>query len=315
MILGQVSMVYPDEVVFACDRNAITLKFIAAGSGSVGGLFTLTNANSESVQIEYNSEQKNMTFNLFSVFKKLLGYDSYTTITMNGSVTNGTSTANITPVGFKLCNGRTLHSRPHNAETIVYYYESTDLYATEILSLYGGTVNQTGVGPGITKFDWTTNLPSFDVIQIDGEERRVIHFRRAGIGGDSSIEAGCEDGDGTADTSYGVLKLKYINTDGCWRHLMGKIINRKRTTGITDWRADDIVRHTPNGMITTTTDEITVGFPGCERKAYCEDIMYSPQIYYQREDGEWEPCMVSSKSIQLENWDQNDIQITIKTLA
>ena len=313
MILGSVNMVYPDEVVFSNDRNVIELKYIVSGSGSVGGLFTLTNANSESVQIEYNSEQKYLAFNLFSVFKKLLGDDSYTTITMSGSVGNGTSTANITPVAFKLCDGRTLHSRPHNAETVVYYYDSSDLYATEILSLYGGTVNQTGVQPGITKFNWTTSLPSFDVIQVDGEDRRVIHFQRAALGGDSSFSSGCS-GDG-AETSFGVMKFKYTNTDGCWKHLQGKVISRKRSVGITDWRADDIVRHTPHGMITSTTDEVTVGFPGVKRGAYAEDIMFSPIIYYQREDGEWEPCMVSSKSIQLQKWDENDIEITFQTLA
>lgn len=307
-----INVVYPEEMVFSNDRNVVTLQYLGGNNRTVGAILNFTNGGGDTVQLNYNSEQKYLVFNLLSVFKKMLGNDTYNTVTMTGSISDGVSTASISPVSFKLADGRTLHSRPHNAERVVYYYDNMDLHGFEVLSLYGGTVGQTTVQSGITKFDWETNLDSFDMPQTDGQDTRTIHFQRAAIGGDDTYQTGCLDGD---DDSVGVFKVRYFNTDGCKRFLQGKIQNRKRTVGYTEWTADDIVRHSPNAMITSTTDEITVGFPSVARQAYAEDILYSPIIEYQREDGEWEPCIVSSKSVQLKNWNENDIEITFKTLA
>lgn len=310
-LLGSVNVVFPDEVVFVNDRNTITLSYTGANNYTVGALFTLTNGQGVSVQLAYESEQKYLTFNLLSTFKKLIGDDIYNTVTLYGSVTNGQTSTNITPLGFKLVDGRTLHSRPHNAERVVYYYDNNDLYDCQILSLTGGTVGQTVVSSGITKFNWTTNLDSFQMTQVDGTNTRTIDFIRCAMGGDTTFQTGCEDG----NEQIGLFKVRYINTDGCYRYLQGKIQSRKRTVGYTEWRADEQVRHTPNGLITTTTDEVTVGFPSVSRLAYADDIMYSPIIQYQREDGEWQPCIISSKSLTMKDWNTNDLEITFKTLA
>lgn len=310
-LLLSINVVFPDEVVFTNDRNVVTLQYIGGNNRTVGGQFTFTNGGGETAQLNYNSEQKYLVFNLLSTFKKLIGNDTYNTVTMTGSVTDGISTSNITPVSFKLVDGRTLHSRPHNAEKVVYYYDNMDLHAFEVLSINGGTVGQTTVQSGITKFNWETNLDSFEMPQTDGTNVRTILFKRAALGGDNNFQSGCEDG----NEEVGIFKVRYFNVDGCKRFLQGKIQNRKRTVGYTEWTADDIVRHTPNGMITSVLDEITVGFPSVARESYAEDIMYSPIVEYQREDGEWQPCIISGKSVQLKNWTENDIEITFKTLA
>lgn len=316
ILAGNVSMMYPDECTFINDRNTITLHYLGVGNNTVGGAFTFTNQQGTAVQIAYNSEQIFLTFNLFSVLKKLMNNDVYNVVTVTGSVVCGETATNIHPFTLKCIDGRTLHSREHNSERIIYYYEPSDLYGVEILSLYGGTVNGFTVQAGVNKFNLSSFNGDFQITQVDGDFQRTIYFKNSTIGGDNTYCVDDSDEEGTGNNSNGgVFRVRYFNTDGCMRHLIGKITSRKRTVGYTDWRADELVRHTPNGMITTTTDEITVGFPAIARKSYAEDIMFSSRIEYVNQNGEWQPCILSTKNINLPNWDENDIEITFKTLA
>ena len=302
-------MLYPDEVAFVNDRNTIELKYIGAGTDTVGAAFTLTNQQGTAVNISYNSEQPFLLFNLFSVLKKVIGNDTYNVVTVTGSVVCGENSANIHPFVIKAVDGRTLNSRPHNSERIIYYYDVSELNGLAILSLYGGTVDGFTVQAGIIKQNLQAHAQlndDFDITQVDGDNTRIITFKAATVGGDNDY---CiTDGEG-------VLKVRYINVDGCLRYLQGKITNRKRSVGYTDFRADELVRHTPNGMITQTTDEVTVGFPSIARESYAEDILFSPVIEYMDVNGDWQPCVIASKSISLNDWVNNDIEITFKVLA
>lgn len=308
LIMGKVNMSYPDEVAFVNDRNTIELQYIGAGTDTVGAAFTLTNEQGTAVNIAYNSEQQHLLFNLFSVLKKLIGDDTYNVVTVTGSIVCGETATNIHPFVIKTVDGRTLHSRPHNSERIIYFYNNDELLGVPFLSLYGGTVNGFTVQSGVNKFNLSNNgrIPdTFQVEQVDGEYTRKITFLRAAIGGDSEY---CIEGGG-------VLKFRYFNVDGCLRYLQGIITNRKRSVGYTDFRADNLVRHTPNGMITQTTDEVTVGFPSVARETYAEDILFSPIIEYMDVNGDWQPCIIASKSLSLNDWDSNDLEITFKVLA
>lgn len=317
-IMGRVDLMYPEEICFIHDRNIITLTYIAAGDNTVGGVFTLTNQQGETATLLYNSEQKYLTFNLLSTLKKMMNNDYYNVVTVSGSVICGETSEDITPFNIKCVDGRTLHSRGHNTERIIYYYDNSDLTGLEFLMLDGGTINFTQVQSGVVKQNLSNYTGDFTVNIVDGNVNRVVTVKKAVIGGDNGYSTGCgEDGDegGGVDNSFGILKLRYRNTDGCQRFIQGKITGRKRTVGQQDWRADELVRHTPNAMITATTDEITVGFPDIARESYTEDIMYSPKIEYQREDGEWESCIIGGKSLTLKEWDTNEFEITFITLS
>jgi len=298
-------MLYPDICAFINDRNTITLQYLGVGNNTVGGAFTLTNQQGTAVNIAYNSEQKYLVFNLFSVLKKLMNNDVYNVVTVTGSVVSGETATNIQPFTLKCIDGRTLHSRPHCSEKVIYYYDSDELNAVEILSLEGGTVAGYTVQAGINKFNLSQHTGNFTVTQVDGDMTRTIQFIAAAIGGDTDY---CID-------EGGIFRVRYANTDGCIRFLQGKITSRKRSVADTEWRADNLVRHTPNGMITQTTDEVTVGFPSVARESYAEDIMFSPYIEYMNIAGEWQPCVISSKSLSLNDWQNNDIEITFKVLA
>ena len=248
----------------------------------------------------------------------MMHFDFYNVVTVTGAVMCGETSANITPFTLKCVDGRTLLSRGHNSERIIYYYDNSDLTGLEFLMLEGGTINYTQVQSGVVKQNLSNYSGDFNVTIVDGNVNRVVTVKKSVIGGDNGYSTGCgEDGDedGGVDNSFGILKLRYRNTDGCQRFLQGKITSRKRTVGQQDWRADELVRHTPNAMITATTDEITVGFPDIARESYAEDIMYSPIIEYQREDGDWEPCIIGGKSLTLKEWDINEFEITFITLA
>lgn len=316
LIAGRVAFNYPDECAFINDRNTFTLMNISANNDGVGGAFTLTNNNGVSAGISYNSEQKNLTFNLLSILKKMLGSDTYNTVTVTGSVVCGEVSANITPFTLKCIDGRTLHSRGHNSERVIYYYDSSDLHGLELLSMNGGVINGFTVQPGITKMDFYQS-GDFQIIQVDGDRTMTISVVKSSLGGDDGfcIDDDDDEGGTGGGSNGGVFRVRYVNTDGCHRFLVGKIISRKRSVGYTEWRADELVRHTPGGMVSATTDEITVGYPSVDRLSYAEDIMFSPVIEYVNQDGEWQPCILSTKSVNLTDWDSNDIELTYKTLA
>lgn len=316
--MGKVNMVFPDEVCFINDRNTISLTYVADGNENVGGIFTLTNEQGVIATIMYTSEKTFLLFNLFSVLKKLVGENIYGVITVSGSVLCDEDSTNITPFTLKCVDGRTLHSRNHNSERIIYYYDQSDLTGLQILMLNPGTINGMPVQSGVVKQNISYLSGDINLTIIDGGVERTVHVKKSALGGDNEYSTGCEDEDGDGngnESNGGLFRVRYYNTDGCLRHLIGKITNRKRTVGYTEWRADELVRHTPNGMITTTTDEITVGFPAIRRESYAEDILYSPVIEYMNLNGDWQPCIISGKSLQLPNWNENDIELTFKTLA
>lgn len=312
-MMGRMTMNYPEQVVFLNDRNVIELTAIVTGQpNAVGGTLSLSNGN-DTIQLAYNSERDNLLFDLYSALKKLAA-NSNVTVTVSGGVSCGDQTTNITPFTMNVIDGRTLLSHSHCAERIIYYYDYTELYSTEILTLNGGTVNGSAVSSGVSKLNLGYHTGDFNVTVVDGSETRVIKIKKASCGGDVDV-VGAECDADDENSSAGYILLWYVNTDGCHRYVKGKVINRKRSVTRTQWRANELVRNTPNAMITDHTDEITLGFPNCERLAYVDDIMYSPEIWYLNADGEWRQCDISSKNLQLDNWDANDIQITIKTLA
>jgi len=309
--MGKVNFGFPDEVIFANDRNTITLQYIGAGDDTVGAALTFTNQQGKTANLMYNSEQPYLLFNLFSTIKNLMGNENYTVVTVSGSVICGELSGNITPFVLKCVDGRTLHTRSHNTERIIYYYDRSDLEGFQFLMLDGGTINFSNTQSGINKINLSNNLGDFVVNIVDGGTARSVMAKRVEIGGESGYNTDCGEGESVG----GLLKVRYCNTDGCIRYLRGKITNRKRGVGLSEWRADDLIRHTPNAMITSTTDEITVGFPSVERESYAEDILFSPIIEYLNLNNEWQPCVISSKTLNLKEWDTNDIEITLQTLV
>lgn len=318
-VIGLINFGFPDEVCFVNDRNTITLGYMGIGSQTVGAVLTLTNQQGETATLMYNSEQPNLTFNLFSTLKKMMHFDFYNVVTVTGAVMCGETSANITPFTLKCVDGRTLLSRQHNSERIIYYYDQSDLTGLQFLMREAGTINSYPVQSGIIKQNLSYHNGDFSVTIVEGGVTHVVHVKKSSLGGGADYDTDClsdtDEGGINEISDGGLFRVRYYNTDGCQRFLIGKITSRKRTVGLTDWRADDLVRHTPNAMLTQTTDEITVGFPDIARESYAEDILYSPSVEYCNLNGEWMPCTISSKNIQLKEWDSNDIEITFRVLA
>ena len=308
-LMGKMVMTYPEEVVFINDRNIIELTSITAQPSAVGGTFSLSNGQ-DTVQISYNSERPTLTFDLYSVLKAL-SVGGYQNVTVSGSVGCGDTSTTITPFILSVCIGKTIPSRPHCSERIVYFSDTDQLVGVEILTLNGGTVNGVSVNAGVSKTNFN-RYNDFTVTVVDGLETRYIQFKYVSLGGYADPSGvGCQN----TDISKGYLTVRYINTDGCIRWISGQIKNRKRGVTQSEWRANELVRNTPNAITTGYSDEITVVFPQCERLAYVEDIMFSPEIYYINEAGEQQPCIITTKSLTLNDWETNDIEITFKTLA
>lgn len=317
---GSVVLVYPPQVVHIYDRNVIQVKSIVPAVTAVGGVFYLS-SNNGTTTIEYNSERNELTFDLLSVLYKLAP-EGMTDVSVSGSVIYNETATDITPFTMRCEAGRTLHSRPHASERVVYFDDSSQLNGIEIYSEHGGMIDGYGLTAGVNKLNLSFHSTPWTATVMDGTETYKISFEKSNLGGEGSGsgdgEAGCntseDSGDGE-DNTYGVLKVRYVNTDGCFRYATGKVTQRKRTVTLQDWRINEIVRNTPNAYITGHTDTWKCLFPSMKRLAYFEDIVYSPRTEYLSAYGTWEPCILSDKSVTLDQWDENDIEITIQSLS
>lgn len=319
-LAGSVVLVYPSQVVHIHDRNVITVKSIVPAVDSVGGVFYLSSDNGTAT-IEYNSERRECTFDLLSVFYKLAP-EGMTNVSVSGSVIYGDNAADITPFTLRCENGRTLHSRPHASERVIYFDDPQDLNGLQIYSSNGGMIDGYPLNAGVTKLNMSWHSGPWTATVVDGTETYKISFEKSNLGGEGSGsgdgEAGCnssEDSGEGEDNTYGVLRVRYVNTDGCFRYATGKVTQRKRTITQSDWRLNEMVRNTPNALITGHTDTWKCVFPSMKRLSYFEDIIYSPRTEYFSGRGTWEPCILADKSVTLDQWDENDVEITFQTLS
>lgn len=314
---GSVALIYPEPVCWLFDRNTFVVQDITVHDYEVGGIFTLS-SDLGSVTISYQSERTRCEFDLLSALKAV-AYEPGTEVTVTGSVVYGDHAADITPFTLKVQYGRTLATRPHCADRVVYFAESSDLWDFYHISLEGGHFGPFPTHPGLNKIDLSSHSGPFSMGVQDGDKAYTVEFRLVTLGGEEGSEGDGEDcgtGEGEDDdNAYGKLKVRYFNTDGAVRTVLFKITQRKRTVGLTDWRANEIVRNSPGAMITAHTDELTLLAPKCVRRAYVDDIMYSPQTFYLNASNEWMPCVITSKSLTLKDWEENDIEITVKTLS
>lgn len=312
---GSVVMVYPPQVVHIYDRNVIVVKSVVPAVTSVGGVFNLS-SNNGTATVEYNSERSELTFDLLSVLYKLAP-EGETDVTVSGSVIYGESAADITPFTLRAERGRTLHSRPHASERVIYFDGQDQLNGFQIYSENGGMFDGFTLMPGVNKLNLSYHQGPWTAVVIDGTETYHIRFEKSNLGGEGDGD-GCnsedESGEGE-DNTYGVLKVRYINTDGCLRYSTGKVTQRKRNITSSEWRINELVRNTPNALLTGHTDQWKCVFPAVKRLAYLEDIMYSPKIEYLSGRGTWEPCTISDKTVTLSDWEENDIEITFQTLS
>lgn len=316
-IAGSVILNYPEKVCWLFDRNILEVRDITAHNYDVGGVFTFT-SNLGSAMISYQSERNWCVFDLLSTLKAV-AYEPGTKVTVTGAVTYGDNASDITPFEFEVEYGRTLETRPHCSERVVYYATPSDLWDFNHISLEGGHIGSHAAHPGLNKVDLSGHSGNFTMPVQDGTKSYNIVFKMVTLGGEEGSEGdgeACGTGEGEDDdNAYGVLKLRYFNTDGAVRTILTKVTQRKRTVGLTDWRANELVRNTPGAMITAHTDEMTLVAPKCVRRAFVDDVMFSPQTYYLNVSNEWKPCTITSKSLTLKDWEENDIEITIKTLA
>lgn len=324
-----VSLTYPDAIVQINDDNI--LKVNSLNLKAVGGYFTLTNAQSESVTLEYLSELTSLTFKLCDSLKKLVN-GQHSMITVSGSVANGEYSYTIEPFTLYVEQGRTLLSRTAGNVRTMYWQNSEDLKKVNIYTPVGGSAV---VGSTSFPLHAGVNVVNMSALQVVDDFNINVtlsysHSQDPVFFGDIwhhasstlqlntnytikmvQISAG---GDCNTAKPSNFGKIRFLNVDGCYVTFIGRVAKEKFSNTQNTYYSENIVVHEPNAFLTSCTDEVTMTFQDVDHFAYFYDIMWSTDISYLAGNGTWQKCILSSTNLTQENEDENNIECVFKML-
>ena len=335
-ILNAVEVVYPDLLTHINDRNIIKVNSLTARP--VGGRFTF-DCNGETATIEYQSELENLVFRINSSLKKITN-GQHQTVTVSGSVSNGSASYDITPFTLVVEQGRSLNSRPHGCCRTMYYQNDDDLSKVEIYVPVGGTAVTS-----LYSYPLEAGVNSLDLTTYDGNPVAPpsgdfpIEIRLSYSHGDTptyfgdlwrhssdnlqeqtnyfihmvNVPAGSDCGDSNS-IAYG--KIRFLDTDGCYKTFLGRVTAMKYSLKQDEYINNTLVMDNPSSLLTDVSQEMTLVFGDIKHNAYLYDIAYSPSIQYLNGYGEWKDAILADSNLNETNGDEMDeVTIKIKVLA
>lgn len=333
---NMVEVVYPDLITHINDRNCITVNTLT--SKPVGGRFTFT-CNGNTATIEYQSELQNLVFRINSSLKRITN-GQHQTVTVTGYVSNDGIEYQITPFTLVVEQGRSLNSRPHGCCRTMYYQNDADLSKVEIYAPVAGTATvgqyvytlQAGCNSlNLTEYNGSPVTPPSGDFQIAihlsyshsdtptyfGD---LWHHSTSALADQTEytvqmvqISAGSDCSDSNS-VSYG--KVKFLDTDGCYKTFLGKVTAMKFSLKQSEYINNTLVADNPWALITDVQQEMTLVFGDIRHNAYLYDIVFSPHILYLNGYGEWKDAVLADSNLSETDGEvMDDVTIKIKVLA
>lgn len=334
-IQNAITVEYPDAIVQVNDRNIIKVHSLT--NDTVAAKFTLS-CNSESVQLEYNSELSNLLFHINSSIKRI-AHGQHQLVTVSGYVSNGGTSYQITQFVMYVELGRTLNTRPSGCCRTMYYQNATDLSKVEIYVPVSGTATvgqyvytlQAGVNKlNLNEYNQTPVTPPSGDFSIAihlsySHSEDPVFFgdlwkHTSGNVSDNTdysikminIPAGsdCDE-----NNTYPYGKIQFIDADGCYKTFIGKVFSIKYSNKQSEYINNDLVVNNPLSHLTETGEEVTIGFQDVAHNAYIHDILFSTHIMYLNGYNEWKDCIIGDSNLTEKNPDYNDVEIKLKVLV
>lgn len=326
---------YPDAIAFSGDRNTVVVRSLTGDE--VGARLTFSDALSNSIVLEYQSENSILVFNIVDTIRALLN-GQHQTMTVSGNVSNGGVSYNITPFAVTVERGRTLNDRPAGCVRTMYYMNDQDLEKMNIYVPVGGTItvnnNTYPLVAGVNSLNLTEDQYGTPITPPSGNfsgqvvlsyphstEPTVFgslwhHNNEADTRYDISfvqVYGGYDCGGGSYSNYF---KLKFLNCDGCWETFIGKLIKQKRTVTYGEYVSGGLVKNTPMATVNETKDEVIVALEDIPYDAYFTDIVFAQEIVFENGYGELKNCILGSNNITDEPKDgTSNFEITLKILA
>lgn len=302
--IGQLTLYYPEYLVYGGDVNYVMLKVPSHFSGA------LLSVTVDGKVQSYESEGNTVIVDISLLLKRVGQY---------GQISVHTYVASVSPVysntfDFTIyyTRGVTLADRYHGSGRKVIL--PSDITEVDILAVGACTISGGGT---------TVTVNDAQIVPYTMEESGVVdaHYGiRRGEGyindpGDAS-EALYEVEVMDCQPKSGCV-IRWYDSDGCARYLVGKIQTRGTKASKADYAAVEwgeylsILRNGCGRIVTAIERTIEVGVAQVSEAMHLEEILYSPEVAMRYTDG-WLPIVPDYDSAVTSMSETNDVVLKFK---
>ena len=300
---GTVKAIVPDAIVWLGDNNFVTLtdtSDYALQATIVIGSTTL----------RYLGTTSTLRFNITSALKLNQSISSFTITTRSNNVTN-TFTVSMSGI----YNGKTLQSHLHASEEHIIIppnVANVELYSPAACSIASGIQSDT-----LTAGKNTKAVASWGSVQYTYPSGTSFNYgsfdNQKAI--DSSLLFRAVVVERKCIPEHGVV-VKYTNTDGCTRYLVGVIVRSETTREVIDFlRSRNLARNIPSQHIVGNTESYVVQVAGVPRSAFAGDIMFSDTVTLTNNKGRQIHVSLASMEVTDNTNEIQDYEFIFNTLA
>lgn len=351
--INTITVTYPDENVWLGDSTFIEID--APDYMHVGADITIRQeATGVTRHLRHISELHHIVFSLDDTLQSLYKY-GIRTYTVMVTLLDDIFTEGTFSFAFDLFDGKSLPNRSHGAARTFYVYDDEDLQKFQLFTLASGNLSVGGVSfvgaKGYNAFDlravateylttacYSNGAKGNSGVTITGVVPQAVSAQVQLSFSDSSGDVPDDEkkgGDIWADTKtsndrycmdiirpsycadYNTFKVRYLDSDGLERVMMGKILEETTDTEGEYYRSpmnDGVYRNISRRYITYTKKVCKVAFADVAKTAYFSDISMSPKVWFRNYAGEWLECSLNSSEITASSDDMQDYEIEFKIL-
>jgi len=323
------TITYPNDIIWLFDVNKIKIEGQTAGFSTK---IQIQNPNGDTSTLEYTTRTKSILFvlddNLNYLFVK--GNGDYSFIVTIDEV-------QVFSFSAKVLNGKSFLNKTHGSSDVIYLYNVSTVFDCRYIEVYSPSDGRLVFGNTSYNVNYGWNnvyIPNID-ITTTGDYDILLTNRNAdtitaSVTSDKGIEPEISEltwsyqihSDGvTIDggTLFGqrqifpeILKLhfiepcqgdvvlRYTNTDGCIRHISGKLIEEKdefKPTNLNNVVRSQRYRFNPTFTNNNNSKTLKIGLYEIEAGAEINDIIFSQTMQILSIENEWEDCVLKTNSV------------------
>lgn len=302
--IGQLTLYYPDYLVYGGDVNYVMLKVPSHFSGA------LLSVTVDGKVQSYESEGNTVIVDISLLLKRVGQYGQISVHTYVMSVSPAYS--NTFDFTIYYTRGVTLADRYHGSGRRVVLpsgITGVDILAVGACTISGGGASQAVSAAQIVSYPVSASGPvtvhyairrGEGYVNDPGEASEAVYDVEVY---DCQPKSGCV--------------IRWYDADGCARYLVGKIQTRGTKAGKVDYAAVEwgedlsILRNGCGRIVTAIERTIEVGVAQVSEAMHLEEILYSPEVALQTADG-WLPIVPDYDSAATSMTETSDIILKFK---
>lgn len=341
--ISNTTTTYPERIAWLKDSNVIKLT----STDEVGAEVIITEPSGDTHTLVYFSDTNSLMFILDDALKSLY---KESLSPWNIQVKVYEEGLLVDTLGFYMYvfDGKSFITRSHGSAKTIYVYNQDELSKLQIYSPSTGIAtldNWSGtVNTGITGLNLQSVIQSAGDYSLCVASSSAVPSSAVIIADESvnptksnltvSIIAGYDPDTKTGGDVWGTktifpmcyniiypevcdgydfIELMYVNTDGCYRYLGGKLLSETDDVKEEGWSTitTEIYNANPSRWIQSSEKVIKVGFSDILKDSYSTDILYSDNIWLRTWDNEWRKVRLKTSSLTITNEEYQDFELEL----